>query len=198
MVRFIRSMNDVFNVDESSELLSTSSNRTTSSLRSGDVPPNVEFGVWPALKIGLNQPFQRGTRSHQCLGNQRTSKKANALAYRSWSSRSIVSSRLEHLAVQSRWTKDATDDLLVEIKSVRNDKRELQKIHSARHVTNEGQSVSVASASDDGRRPETGPDFDRREDPSGAALAADERVELIRLKLFDSDSRDRLATALGV
>ena len=70
---------------------------------------------------------------------------------------------------------------------------ELQKIHSARHVTNEGQSVSVASASDDGRRPETGPDFDRREDPSGAALAADERVELIRLKLFDSDSRDRLA-----
>ena len=39
----------------------------------------------------------------------------------------------------------------------------------------------------------TGPDFDRREDPSGAALAADERVELIRLKLFDSDSRDRLA-----
>ena len=37
MVRFIRSMNDVFNVDESSELLSTSSNRhdaPISSLRS--------------------------------------------------------------------------------------------------------------------------------------------------------------------
>ena len=47
------------------------------------------------------------------------------------------------------------DALLVEIKSVRDDKRELQKIHSARHVTNEGQSVSVASASDDGRRPVT-------------------------------------------
>ena len=33
----------------------------------------------------------------------------------------IVSSRLEHLAVENRWTKDATDDLFIEIKSVGDD-----------------------------------------------------------------------------
>ena len=34
MVRFIRSMNDVFNVDESSELLSPASNRHDAPIRS--------------------------------------------------------------------------------------------------------------------------------------------------------------------
>ena len=33
----------------------------------------------------------------------------------------IVSSRLEHLTVENRWTKDPTDDLSVDLESVRDD-----------------------------------------------------------------------------
>ena len=36
----------------------------------------------------------------------------------------IVPARLEDLAVETRWTEEATDDLLVEFESIRDDQRE--------------------------------------------------------------------------
>ena len=104
----------------------------------------------------------------------------------------IIPARLEDPAVETSWPEHAADDLRIEIKSVRNDKREPQKIHSAPHVTNEDQSVSVASPSDDGRRPETRPDFDRRENPRWLRFRAYESANLVRLELLDGESGDRL------
>ena len=75
MVRFNRSMNDVFNVEESSELLSASSNR--------------HAAPCSALPFDLDD--------------------------------AIVSARFEDLAVETRWTEEATDDLLVEFESIRDD-----------------------------------------------------------------------------
>ena len=142
MVRFIRSMNDVFNVDESSELLSLASNR--------------HGRAHPLSSFDLND--------------------------------AIVSSRLEHLAVENRWTKDATDDILVEIKSVGDDQGTGRELHARRDVAHERPRVSVASPPDDGRRPETRPHLNRRKNPRGPRLPTDERADLVGLKLFDDEA----------
>ncbi len=75
VVRFSRSMNDVFNVDESSAL--------------------------------LRLCFEPPRRAHQLSSFDLND--------------AIVSSRLEHLTVENRWTKDPTDDLSVKLESVRDD-----------------------------------------------------------------------------
>jgi len=100
----------------------------------------------------------------------------------------IVSSGLEHLAVESRWPKDATDDLLVEIETVGDDQGKILEIHPARHVTNEGESVSIASSSDGRRGPEPRPNLDRDEDPRGPRLSAGEGTNLVGLEFLDSES----------
>ena len=91
----------------------------------------------------------------------------------------IVFSRLEHMAVQSRWTKDATDDLLVEIESVGDDQGKTLVIHPVRDIAQQSERVSVASSSSHCRRPETRPDFDRDEYPRQPCLAASEGANLV-------------------
>ena len=93
----------------------------------------------------------------------------------------IVSSRLEHLTVQSRWTKDTTDDLLVEIESVGDDQGKTLEIHPVGDVAQQSERVSVASSSDHCRWPEPRPDFDRRENPRWPRFRAYERANLVRL-----------------
>ena len=100
----------------------------------------------------------------------------------------IVPTGLDHLAVQTRWPKDATDNFLVEVESVRGDQRDTFKIHSAGYVLEEGERVSVASSSYDGRRPKPRPDVNRGEDPDRMFLVADDRANLVRLKLRDCES----------
>ena len=102
----------------------------------------------------------------------------------------IIPARLENLAVQSRWTKDATDDLLVEIESVGDDQGKTLPIHPVGHVAQESKCVPVASTPDDGRGPETGPHLDRNKDPSRLPLPASERTNLVGLELLDDVSGD--------
>ena len=71
---------------------------------------------------------------------------------------------LEDLPVETRWPENAADDLLVEIESVGNDQWKFCEIHPVGDVAHEGQSVPVASSSDDRRWPEPRRNFDRRED----------------------------------
>ncbi len=106
---------------------------------------------------------------------------------------SIIPSRLEHLAVESRWAKDAPYNPLVEIESVGDDQRKALEIHAVGNVANERQSISVASSSSHRRWPEPRPDFDRRENPYGTRFSADERANLIRLEFLDDESGDPFA-----
>ena len=76
-------MNDVFNVEESSELLSASSNR--------------HAAPCSALPFDLDD--------------------------------TIVPASFEDLAVETRWPEEATDDLLVEFESIRNDQGKTLEIH---------------------------------------------------------------------
>ena len=111
MVRFNRSMNDVLSVEESSELLSASSNRHAapcSALRS-------------TLMI-----------------------------------RSFLA-RFEDLAVETRWPEEATDDLLVEFESIRDDQGKTLEIHPLRKVAKQSTSVPIASPSRHRRWPEPRP-----------------------------------------
>ena len=104
---------------------------------------------------------------------------------------SIVASRLQDLRIESRRAKDSTDDLFVEIESVGDDQGKFREIHSARYVTNEGQSVPVASSPDDCRRPETRPNFDRRENPRWPVLVSGKGTNLVCLELLDGETGDR-------
>ena len=100
----------------------------------------------------------------------------------------IVSSRLEHLVEENRWTKDATDDLLIEIKSVGGDQGTGRELHARRDVAHERPRVPVAAPPDDGRRPEARPHLNRRKNPRGPRLPTGERADLVGLKLFDDEA----------
>jgi hypothetical protein len=101
----------------------------------------------------------------------------------------VVPTRLDHLAVQTRWSKDATDNFSVKVESVSGDQRDTFKIHSADHVLEEGERVSVASPPYDGRRPKPRPYVNGGEDPDRVFLAADDRPNLVSLKLRNCESR---------
>ncbi len=95
----------------------------------------------------------------------------------------IVSSRLEHLAVEHRWTEDAPDDLLVELESVGDDQGTRRELHARRDVAHERPRVPVASPPDDGRRPETRPHLNGRKNPRRPRLHTGERADLVGLQL---------------
>ena len=59
----------------------------------------------------------------------------------------IVPARLEDLAVETRWPEEATDDLLVEFESIRDDQGKTLEIHPPRKVAKQSVSVPVASPS---------------------------------------------------
>ena len=97
----------------------------------------------------------------------------------------IVPTRLDDLAVETGWPKEATDNFSVKVESVRGDQRGTFKIHSTDHVLEEGERVSVASPPYDSRRPEPRPDVNRGEDPDRMFFVADDRANLVCLKLLD-------------
>ena len=101
-----------------------------------------------------------------------------------------VPARLEDLAVETRWPEEATDDLLVEFESIRDNQGKTSKIHPPRKVAKQSVSVPVASPSRHRRWPEPRPDLDRNEDPTRCLLVARERANLVGLKLFGSEAGD--------
>ena len=107
----------------------------------------------------------------------------------------IVPARLEDLAVKTRWPEEATDDLLVELESIRDDQGKTSETHRLRKVAKQSVSVPVASPSRHRRWPEPRPDLDRNEDPTRRLLVARERanlagLKLAGLKLFGSEAGD--------
>jgi hypothetical protein len=99
----------------------------------------------------------------------------------------IVRTRLDDLAIETGWPKDATDNFLVKLEAVCGDQKGTFKIHSAGDVLKESERVSVASSPYDGRRPKPRPNVNRGEDPDRVFLAADDRPNLVSLKLRDCE-----------
>ena len=93
-------------------------------------------------------------------------------------------------AATARWPEEATDDLLVEFESIRDDQGKTSEIHPPRKVAKQSVSVPVASPSRHRRWPEPRPDLDRNEDPTRRLLVARERANLVGLKLFGSEASD--------
>ena len=104
--------------------------------------------------------------------------------------RALPDGQIEDLAVETRWTEEATDDLLVEFESIRDDQGKMLEIHPSRKVAKQSVSVPVASPSRHRRWPEPRPDFDCNEDPTRCLLVARERANLVGLKLFGSEASD--------
>ena len=102
----------------------------------------------------------------------------------------IMASGLDHLRVERRGAEDPMDDLPVELESVRDDHGTRPELHARRDVANERQGVPVATSPDDGRRPETRPHFNRRENPRRPGLPPSERADLVGLQLFGDEAGD--------
>ena len=86
------------------------------------------------------------------------------------------------------------DDRPVELEAVGDDQGTCQELHARRDVANERQGAPVAASSDDGRRPETRPDLDRRKYPRRPGLPPRERADLVGLQLC-GDKAGRPAVA---
>ena len=97
----------------------------------------------------------------------------------------------------TRWPEEATDGLLVEFESIRNDQGKTLEIHPPRKVVKQRVSVPVASPSRHRRWPEPRPDLDRNEDPTRRLLVARERANLVGLKLFGSEASDPCVVELA-
>ena len=99
----------------------------------------------------------------------------------------IVPTRLDHLAVETDWPKDATDNFSVKVESVRGDQRDTFKVHSAGYVLKVGERVLVASSPYGSRRLEPGPEDNRGEDPDRMFFVANGRANLVCLTLLDDE-----------
>jgi hypothetical protein len=93
----------------------------------------------------------------------------------------IVSARLDHPTIKTRWPKESSDDFLVKPESIRDDQRNLFEIHSFAKVTKEGQGVLGGPFADHGGRPKPRPDIDHGEDPDRLFLASDDRFDFVCL-----------------
>ena len=100
----------------------------------------------------------------------------------------IVPPRLDDLAVQTSCPKNAPDDVVVKLESVRGDQRNSFEFHSARNISKQTERVSVAPSPNHSGRPEPRPDVDRNKDPDRLLLAAHHRADLIGLQLCDLKS----------
>ena len=144
-------------------------------LSDGQIHPFNERRVQCRRVLGVGKPFSEPPRrAHPLSSFDRND--------------AIVSSRLEHLAVERRGTKDATDDLLVELESVGDDQGQTLDIHAVRDILQKSERVSVASSAGHRRRPEPRPHLDGDEHPRWPRLAADEGAQFIGLELFDDET----------
>jgi len=97
----------------------------------------------------------------------------------------IVPPSLDHLTIDARVTNEAADHAEVVFEAIRDDQRETDEAPTEDDVVEHGFSVSIGATADETTRPQAGGHLDGRKEPRGPALAADERIELIGLKLND-------------
>ena len=95
---------------------------------------------------------------------------------------------LDHLRIERRGTEDPADGRAIELEAVGHDQGTCGERHARRDVTNERQGVPVAASPDDGRRPKTRPDLNRREHPRRPGLPPGERADLVGLQLFGDEA----------
>src|SRR5262245_50608674 len=74
------------------------------------------------------------------------------------------------------------DDSFIELKSVRGDQWNIFLVCSFSNIPKQGQRVLVAASADHGRRPQSGPDLDGREDPDRLLFTLSDRSDLVGLK----------------
>ena len=82
-------------------------------------------------------------------------------------------------------TDEANDHPEVVLEAIRGDQWESDEAPPEDDVVEYGLGVSIGAVADEATRPQAGTHLDGRKEPHGSALAADERVELIGLKLND-------------
>ena len=102
----------------------------------------------------------------------------------------VVPSRLQHLRVDAADAKEASNDLLVVLESIGHDERKADLPHPCSGVFEERARVSIATPTDDGRRPKARGDVERREDPHDVILPSGERSNLVRLDFRDIELLD--------
>ena len=95
---------------------------------------------------------------------------------------------LDHLRIERRGTEDPADGRAIELEAVGHDQGTGGERHARGDVTNERQGVPVAASPDDGRRPETRPDLNRREHPRRPGLPPGERADFVGLQLFGDEA----------
>ena len=84
-----------------------------------------------------------------------------------------------------RVTHEATDHREVVFETICDDQRATDQAPPEDHFVEHGFGVSIGAAVAEATRPQARAHLDGRKEPRGPALAADERIELIGLKLND-------------
>lgn len=108
-----------------------------------------------------------------------------------YTNHAIIPSFLDDLTVQASCAKKASNDLPIKFKSVGRDQRDIVPIGPGAKLSKQGERVAIAAFANNGRRPESRPDFDGSEDPnSRIPIATDHSTDLIRLQLPDLDLGD--------
>ena len=97
----------------------------------------------------------------------------------------IVPPSLEHLTIDARGPKEASDHPEVVLEAVGGDQGRSHEAPPEEDVVDHGLGVSIGAAAEHAAGPTSGPHFDGREQPYRPALAANERAELISLQLQD-------------
>lgn len=95
----------------------------------------------------------------------------------------IIPPSLEHLTIDARGTEEANERTEVKLEAIRHDQWDSDEAPPEDDVVEYGLGVPIGAAADEATRPQAGTHRDRRKEPHRPALAADERVQLIGLKL---------------
>ena len=89
------------------------------------------------------------------------------------------------MAIDARGTNEAHEHREVVCEAIRRDQRESDKPSAEDDIVEYSLGVSIGTAADETARPQARAHLDGRKEPCWPALAVDDRVELIGLKLND-------------
>jgi hypothetical protein len=96
----------------------------------------------------------------------------------------IVPSSLDHLAVKTRYSENASDNLTIEFEAIGSNQWDVISVAADAKVLKQPARVPITPLSHNSRRPQARPDLDGSEDPDGRLFfAADQGTDLIGLQL---------------
>ena len=93
----------------------------------------------------------------------------------------IVPPSLEHVTIDARRPKEAHHHPDVVLEAIGGDQGAPNAASAEDDVVDRGLGIAMGAAAENTTGPQAGTHLDRRKQPQGAALAADERAEFIRL-----------------